>query len=101
MPKTVHPSAQVSVPETTVYFEDLEAAIHDTLANLANVDRVYDQRRQADAKKEEKNFRALVLQKKRLRVELDTMHRKDRQPYVLRLADLHYRPRMSLFKTLH
>jgi hypothetical protein len=64
---------------------------------LADVDRAYDQRREAI-----KRSPIPIVQKKRLRAEVDSLHRKDREPLVLRLADLHYRMmRASLFRTIH
>jgi hypothetical protein len=64
---------------------------------LADVDRVYEQRREAI-----KKAPITILQKKRLRSEVDSLHRKDREPLVLKLADYHYRKmRASLFKTMH
>jgi hypothetical protein len=97
MSKIVETTRRVSVPDSPVYPEDVEAAIQETLAILADVDRDYDQRREAIKKSS-----ISIVQKKRLRVEVDGLHRKDREPLVLRLADLHYRlVRATLFRTLH
>lgn len=90
-------ASPVALPDRPVFPEDLEARIQDTLALLADVDRAYEQRREAI----KQTFGSLV-QKKRLRAEVDSLHRSAREPLVLRLADLHYRMmRASLFKTLH
>jgi hypothetical protein len=87
----------ITLPASPVYSEDVEAAIQDTLALLAEVDRGYELRREAIKKS---SFS--VVQKRRLRTEVGSLHRKDREPYVLRLADLHYRMvRASLFRTFH
>jgi len=80
-----------------VYPDDLEAAIQETLLTLADVDRAYELRREAI-----KNSFFTLVEKKRLRAEVETLHRKEREPYALRLAELHYRMvRASLFKTIH
>jgi hypothetical protein len=87
----------VTLAASPVYSEDIEAAIQETLGLLANVDQNYELRREAIKKSS-----VSILQKKRLRTEVDRLHRKHREPYVLRLADLHYRTiRASLFKTFH
>jgi len=87
----------IGLPEKPVLTEDLDAAIQDTLTMLADVDREYEQRREAIKKSP-----ITIVQKKRLRAEVDSLHRRDRQPLVLRLADYHYRKmRASLFKTMH
>jgi hypothetical protein len=86
-----------SGPGSPVYPEDIETAIQETLTALADLDRTYEKRREAIKKSV-----ASIVQKKRLRAEVDSLHRRDREPHVLKLADLHYRHmRMSLFKTLH
>jgi hypothetical protein len=91
------PAEPVTLPDTFVLTENLDAAIQDTLVMLANVDQAYEQRREAIKKSP-----ITIVQKKRLRAEVDSLHRKDREPLVLRLADLHYRMmRASLFRTLH
>jgi len=98
MSKNVQITAQpLALPDKPVLFEDLEGAIQDTLALLADLDHSYELRREAI-----KNSSMPIVQKKRLRAEVDSLHRKDRQPLVLRLADFHYRMmRASLFKTMH
>jgi hypothetical protein len=86
-----------SGPGSPVYPEDLETAIQETLTALAELDRTYEKRRAAI-----KKSLASIVQKRLLRAEVESLHRKDREPYVLRLADLHYRRmRASLFKTFH
>ena len=98
MSKNVQITAQpLTLPDKPVLFEDLEGAIQDTLAMLADLDHSYELRREAIKKSS-----MPIVQKKRLRAEVDSLHRKDRQPLVLRLADLHYRMmRASLFETIH
>jgi hypothetical protein len=75
-----------SGPGSPVYPEDMETAIQETLTALADLDRTYDKRREAI----KKSF-ASIVQKRLLRANVDSLHRKDREPHVLRLADLHYR----------
>jgi hypothetical protein len=98
MSKNVQITGQPLTPlDKPVLHEEIEAAIQNTLAMLADVDRRYDLRREAIKKSS-----ITLVQKKRLRAEVDSLHRKDRQPLVLRLADFHYRMmRASLFKTMH
>jgi hypothetical protein len=98
MSKNVQITGQPLTPlDKSVLHEEIESAIKDTLAMLADVDRRYDLRREAIKKSS-----ITLVQKKRLRAEVDSLHRKDRQPLVLRLADFHYRMmRASLFKTMH
>jgi len=80
-----------------VLAEDLGAAIRDTLSVLTDLDRAYDRRRALI-----KKTAGSILQKKHRSHELDHLYRKDREPLILRLADLHYRMmRASLFKTMH
>ena len=98
MSKNVQTTARTAtLRDKPVLTEDLEAAIQETLSALADVNRAFDERREAIKKSS-----ISIGQKKRLRAELDSLHRKDRQPFVLRLADLHYRiVRASLFRTIH
>jgi hypothetical protein len=87
----------VTGPGSPVYPEDVETAIQETLIALAELDRTYEKRREAI-----KKLFASIVQKRLLRANVDSLHRKDRESYVLRLADLHYRRmRASLFKTFH
>ena len=97
MSKVVQSARLIDVPFPRVYADDLEAAMEDTLAKLADIDRDYESRREALER-----WSGSVGQKRRLRAELENLHRHDRQPLVLRLADLHYRMmRLSMFRTLH
>ena len=87
----------ITGPDSPVYPEDIETAIQGTLTALAELDRTYEKRREAI----KKSF-VSVVQKRLLRANVDSLHRKERESYVLRLADLHYRRmRASLFKTFH
>ena len=96
MSKNTHKTRPVA-SNSPVYPEDVQTAIQETLAILADVDSTYEKRRDAIKKSV-----ASIVQKKHLRAEVDSLHRRDREPHVLKLADLHYRyMRMSLFKTLH
>src|SRR5215211_7937951 len=98
MSKNVQMTAQpLALPDKPVLFEDLDCAIQDTLVMLADLDRSYEQRRDAIKKSS-----MPIVQKQRQRAEVDSLHRRDRQPLVLRLAEFHYRMmRASLFKTMH
>jgi hypothetical protein len=80
-----------------VHSDELEAAIQDVLVKLAEVDLAH-KARQAVLEK-----RSLSQgQKTRLRANLEALHRKHREPLVLRLADLHYRiVRTTLFRSVH
>jgi hypothetical protein len=80
-----------------VYSDDLESAIQDTLLALTDVEMAYRERLAAIDR-----WAGLEGRKKRLRAEVETLHQKDRQQLVLRLADLHYRKtRLTMFRTLH
>jgi len=66
------------------YPVDLEPALQDTLAILADIDAHYDgERERLDA--------ADVADKERLAAELEERHRQEREPYVLHLAELYQR----------
>jgi hypothetical protein len=84
------------VSDTPVYPEELEAAIRSTLAKLAAVDVEYNARRVA------LHQRSLSQgQRLRLCAQLYDRHKKDREPLVLHLANLHYRMmRATLFGSL-
>jgi hypothetical protein len=87
MPEPTHELSRTpSSLQTPVYPADLQDAMQDTLSKLADVDLNYKLRREllgsrsvSDAKGE------------RLRAELETLYHGERQPLVLRLADLHAR----------
>jgi hypothetical protein len=98
MAKTVLASfSPVQSTSAPVLADDVDNAIEETLAALADVDKAYEERRTMLAR------RSLSLgQKKRLGAEVDKLYQQDRQPLVLRLAELHYRKtRLTLFKMLH
>jgi hypothetical protein len=82
--------------EPPVYPEELERAIHVTLAELAAVDQDFNERRAA------LDRRSLSQgQRSRLRGRLDAEHKTHREPLVLHLADLHYRMvRATMFGSL-
>jgi hypothetical protein len=88
---------RIGLADALVYPDELEAELQHTLATLADVDQAYEQRRVMLERRSISQG-----QKKRLRAEVDMLHRKDREPLVLRLADLHYRKmRATLFRTVH
>ena len=82
--------------QSPIYPEELEAAVRDALARLASVDRKYREHQAAIEQ------RALSKgQKARLRAQLDAKHKRDREPLVLLLANLHYRMmRATIFGSL-
>jgi hypothetical protein len=83
-------------PEPPVYPEELERAIHVTLAELAAIDHDFDDRLAAlDARSLSQG------QRSRLRRRLDAEHKTQREPLVLHLANLHYRMvRATMFGSL-
>jgi hypothetical protein len=98
MPELAHELSRTSSsPQAPIYSADLQDAMQDTLSKLADVELIYKLRREllgsqsvSEAKEE------------RLRVELETLYQSERQPLVLRLADLHARMmRMTLRRAVH
>jgi hypothetical protein len=86
-----------SVPETPLYPADLDEAMQDTLASLADVDLIYELRR-----KMLDNWSGSKSQTERLRAEADAIYQGERQPLILRLADLHERMMdVTLFRVIH
>ncbi len=92
--------AQRVLEAAPVYPEDLEPALQDALALLANIDAHYDaERERLD------HWLGPDSVKARLSAQLAEAHRQEREPYVQRLAELHQRM-MSLtmfrnLRTLH
>ena len=96
MPKTLH-GASRTAPEAPVYSNDLENALQETLAMLADVELAYEKHR-----KMLDRWSGSAAQKARLSAELERLYQRDRQPLVMRLADLHERiRRVTPFRTLH
>ena len=98
MPKTMNELSRTpSSPQAPVYSADLQDAMQDTLSKLADVDLIYKLRRElldSRSASEPKN--------ERLRAELDAVYQSERQPLVLRLADLHARMmRITLRRAVH
>ena len=78
--------AQRVLEAAPVYPEDLEPALQDTLALLANIDAHYDaERERLD------HWPGPDSVKARLSAQLAEAHRQEREPYVKRLAELHQR----------
>jgi hypothetical protein len=76
---------------------DVDDEIETTLTTLADIDQVYVQYR---TKLE--MWSGPVVQKERLRAQLDALHQKDRRPHVLRLTELHERMVSASFaETVH
>ena len=98
VPKTSSPDpTNTNLTGAPVYPDDLEAELQETLATLADVDHAYEQRRNMLDR-----WSGSEAKKDRVRAELESLHKKEREPLVLRLADLHYRiMRVTMFRTLH
>jgi hypothetical protein len=95
MPKTLHESR--NTPEAAVYPTDLDDALQNTLAMLADVEHAYAKHRSMLD-----TWSGSAAQKARLRAEFERLYQQDRQPLIMRLADLHERlRRVTLFRTLH
>ena len=98
MPRAVNElSHGYSVPETPLYPADLEEAMQDTLWRLADVDLLYELRREMLD-----NCSGSESQTERLLEEAKVGYQCERQPLILRLADLHERMMsVTLFRSLH
>jgi hypothetical protein len=95
MSKTHAPSHTTS--EALACPTDLEDALQTTLTTLADVELAYEKHR-----KMLDRWSGSTEQKTRLRAELEALYQRDRQPLVMRLADLHERiRRVTQFRTLH
>jgi hypothetical protein len=76
---------------------DVNGAIQDALAALADLERRYQERRASLDRWADRGGA-----KQRLLQALEVQHRKDRQPLVQQLADLHQRMMSAtMFRTLH
>jgi hypothetical protein len=98
MPKTVHePSPTPSSADLPIYSADLENAMQDTLARLADVELIYRLRREMLGCRS-----ASERHKEHLRTELESVYQSERQPLIMRIADLHDRMMsITLFRTVH
>ena len=67
-----------------LYPDDIDGAIQDAVAILADIDCAYDERRGALWA-----WSGPQAEKVRLLSEIDAQHRQEREPYVKRLAELH------------
>ena len=96
MPKTLHEPSRTTA-DAPFYPTDLEDALQETLAILADVELAYDKHRAMLDR-----WSGSAAQKARLSAELERLYQRDRQPLVMRLADLHERiRRVTLFRTVH
>ena len=98
MPRAVNKlSHGYSVPEMPLYPADLEEAMQDTLSSLADVDLIYDLgRKMLD------NWLVSEPQTERLLEEAKVVYQCERQPLIMRLADLHERMMsVTLFRAIH
>ena len=98
MPQAVNrQSHSSSVPEIPLYSADLQEEMQETLSRLADVDLIYNLRREMLD-----NLSASESQSERLRAEAEAAYQSERQPLILRLADLHDRmTSVTLFRTHH
>ena len=98
MPTTVNELLHTpSSPETPLYPDDLQDAIQDTLSKLADVNLIYELRRDLLD-----SLSVSAATGERLRAELEALYRSERQPLVLRLTDLHSRMmRITLRRAVH
>ena len=80
------PKATSFVDTAPIYPDDLEPALQDTLSILANIDAHYEGERERLAQ-----WHGPASVKTRLAADLEEAHRKEREPHVLRLAELHRR----------
>jgi len=80
-----------------LYPDDIEGALQDALAILADIDCAYDERRSALWM-----WSGPQAEKISLLSQIDKLHRQEREPYVKRLAELHGRAMsVTLFRTKH
>jgi hypothetical protein len=98
MPKTVHePSPTPSSLDFPLYPADIEDAMQDLLARLADVELIYKLRQEMLGCRS-----ASDRQNERLRAELEAVYQSERQPLLMRLADLHDRmTNITLFREVH
>jgi len=99
MPRSLVPkSSRASAFDVAaVYPEELAAAIQETLSTLADVDHLYEQRR-----KFIDDWTGPDTEKQILLGECEILRRREREPLVLRLADLHERTlRVTVLRTIH
>ncbi|HEY7383859.1 MAG TPA: hypothetical protein VH743_09340 [Beijerinckiaceae bacterium] len=99
MPRSLvpKPSSARDFDVVPVYPEELAAAIQQTLATLADVEHLYEKRR-----KFIHDWTGPDAEKQILLDECEVLHRRDREPLVLRLADLHERTlRVTVLRTIH
>jgi hypothetical protein len=82
----VAPSGHAEASPTAIYPDDLEPELRATLSVLARIETQYEQER-GDLERWPGSDAA----KQRLSRELEERHRRDREPYVQRLAELHTR----------
>jgi hypothetical protein len=76
---------------------DVESAMQDALAALADLERRYQERRASLERWADRGGA-----KQRLLQALEVLYRRDRQPLVQQLADLHQRMMSAtMFRTLH
>jgi len=96
MPKIVARGAPRR-PAPDLIRSDVHGAIQDTLAALAELERRYEERRASLERWPDRGGG-----KQRLLQALEAQHRRDRQPYVQQLAELHQRMMSAtMFRTLH
>jgi hypothetical protein len=101
-PAQLHPEQTALVRNADHYAEashldELDAALQITIANLRDVDCAYRRRRVAID-----HSAMSQASRRRLLAELDDLQRRDREPWILSLADMYAEiGRMNLPRTLH
>ena len=84
-------------PTAPIYPDEIEGALQNALACLADLDMRYDEEKDRLAQ-----WNGPRETKMRLAVELAELHQRDREPYVLLLAELHRRMQAAtLFTSRH
>jgi Fe-S-cluster formation regulator IscX/YfhJ len=87
----------VNAGHTPICPADLTIALQAELAALADIDARYEQRRH-----NLENWAGSQKMKERLAQQVEVCHKRDREPHVLRLGQLHERiMALTMFKGLH
>jgi len=87
----------VNAGDTPIYPAELTIALQAELAALADIDAHYEQRRY-----QLENWAGSQKMKERIVQEMEVRHKRDREPHVLRLGQLHERTMaLTMFKGLH
>jgi hypothetical protein len=89
--------SEIAANSPPLYPDDIEGAIQDTLAILADIDCAFDERRSAVWMSSGPQTEKLALLN-----QIDMLHRQERERHVKRLADLYGRIQsLTLFRNRH